>query len=116
MKMKKWIILGIVIGLLLSVVTVASADPGNVTNAYTMPAKCGGGEITVQILNENSKASFLVGIKGSVGILKAIFIKIDDEWMPLYYVPGKGVYNRTTFCEWVDGPYTFRSEVLIPHD
>ena len=114
--MKKLIILGIVIVLLLSVVTVASADPGNGTNAYTIPAKCGGGEITVQILNENSMASFLVGVKGSVGILKAVFIKIGEDWIPLYYVPGGGVYKRTTTCEWEEDSYTFRSEVLIPHD
>ncbi|PWB50440.1 MAG: hypothetical protein C3F13_15925 [Anaerolineales bacterium] len=114
--MKKWVVFIIVFVLLVSVVTNVSADPGNGTNAYTMPAKCGGGEITVQILNDSSQASFRVGIKGSVGILKAIYIMIGPNWIPIYSVPGTGVYERTTTCVWEEGGYTFKSEVLIPHD
>ncbi len=115
--MKKWMIASIVFVLLASVVSVASADPGNGPNAYTMTVDCGQGDVIIQVLNGHSVASFRVGsVHGDVGILKAIYIQSDGTWIPILYVPGKGVYEQTETCTWEEGGFTFKAEVLIPHE
>lgn len=103
------------IGLLAFQSEKVSADPGNGLPSYTMPSACGGGTLTITILNDHAAASFS-GM--NVGIMKAFSVSFDggETWIPVVSVPGNGVYKRTTVCTWEEGGVLFTSEVLIPHD
>lgn len=112
--MKKVLILAIVLILVAVNFGVVLAAPWNNPNGFWLEdVDCGEfGAFDVWVINNNTVASF--DDLGKVGITKALYIDFGGGYELVWQVPGKGLFKKTVWCEWVFDGMHMAGDILIP--